>query len=199
VRSGDHCLFLRETIERSLLKLPEGTQTRPTDANFRSAPLSLKVLWTQGSATDGVLQTNKGKQSQRKTEYRSKSDEGKAQSRMNALKHGFSSQEIVLEGESADQFDALRAQLEAEFDSNSVVERELVDHLAGSLWRLRRVPVFEAGLIRARRDATKRVYTYTITEEGLRDINRFLDMTFGPELADLDKPEGKPGGAHHAA
>ena len=30
---------------------------------------------------------------------------------MNALKHRFSSQEIVLEGEDAGQFDALRAQL----------------------------------------------------------------------------------------
>src|SRR5262245_23724792 len=82
-----------------------------------------------------------------------KSDAGKARSRMNALRHGFSSQQIVLEGEDADQFDALRAQLEAEFDPNSVVERELVDRLATSLWRLRRVPVLEAAVIRARRGA----------------------------------------------
>jgi hypothetical protein len=44
-----------------------------------------------------------------------KSDAGRARARMNALKHRFSSQEIVLEGEDAGQFDALRAQLEAEF------------------------------------------------------------------------------------
>ena len=62
-----------------------------------------------------------------------KSDAGKTRSRMNALKHGFSSQEIVLEGEDADQFDALRAQLEVEFAPDSVIERELVDRLAGLL------------------------------------------------------------------
>jgi hypothetical protein len=51
-----------------------------------------------------------------------KSDAGRARSRMNALKHGFSSQEIVLEGEDAGQFDDLRAQLEAEFDPSSVIQ-----------------------------------------------------------------------------
>ena len=45
---------------------------------------------------------------------------------MNALKHRFSSQEIVLEGEDAGQFDALRTQLEAEFDSSSVIQRWLI-------------------------------------------------------------------------
>jgi hypothetical protein len=35
-----------------------------------------------------------------------------------------------LEGEDAEQFDPLRAQLEAEFDPNSVIERELVDRPA---------------------------------------------------------------------
>ena len=54
-----------------------------------------------------------------------KSDAGKTRSRMNALKHGFSSQEIVLEGEDADQFDALRAQLEVEFAPESVIDESL--------------------------------------------------------------------------
>jgi hypothetical protein len=116
---------------------------------------------------------------------------------MNALKHGFSSQEIVLEGESADQFDVLRAQYEAEFDPNSVMERELVDRLAALQWRLRRVPVFEAALIRARREATttRGVYTFTITEEGMKDI----DAYFEDKLTDPPQPVVKPWGAYEAA
>lgn len=93
-----------------------------------------------------------------------KSDAGKTRSRMNALKHGFSSQEIVLEGEDADQFDALRAQLEAEFDPNSVIER--------------RVPVLEAALIRARGGsitAPPGYEIYYISEEGKKDALAFLD------------------------
>jgi len=98
-----------------------------------------------------------------------KSDAGRARSRMNALKHGISSQEIVLEEEDAEQFDALRAQLEAEFDPNSVIERELVDRLAGLLWRLRRVPVLEAALIRARREeiTPRRGKTFFLSEKAL--------------------------------
>ena len=106
-----------------------------------------------------------------------KSDAGKTRSRMNALKHGFSSQEIVLEGEDPDQFDALRAQLEAEFDPNSVIERELVDRLAALLWRLRRVPVLEAALIRARRGsitAPPGYEIYYISEEGKKDALAYL-------------------------
>jgi hypothetical protein len=130
-----------------------------------------------------------------------RSQTGKARSRMNALQHGFSSQEIVLEGESADEFDALRAQYEAEFDPNSAIERELVDSLAVLQWRLRRVPVFEAALIRARREATttRGVYTYTVTEQGLKDIDAFLDRTFGDELTDPTQPVVKPWGAYEAA
>jgi hypothetical protein len=124
-----------------------------------------------------------------------RSQAGKARSRMNALTHGFSSQEIVLEGESADQFDALRAQYQAEFDPNSAIERELVDRLAVLQWRLRRVPVFEAALIRARREATttRGVYTYTITEEGMKDAEAFLSVTDSPQ------PVVKPWGAYEAA
>jgi len=114
-----------------------------------------------------------------------KSDAGKARARINSLKHGFSSQEIVLEGEDADQFDALREQLEAEFDPDSVIERELVDRLAILLWRLRRVPVFEAALIRARRGSTPTPgyhryrmenETIYISDDGMKDIDAFLEL-----------------------
>jgi hypothetical protein len=107
-----------------------------------------------------------------------KSDGGKSRSRMNAVKHGFSSQEIVVEGEDADEFDALRTQLEAEFAPDSIIERELVDRLAGLLWRLRRVPLFEAALIRARRGAVTNppdYEIYYISEEGKRDALAFLE------------------------
>jgi hypothetical protein len=67
---------------------------------------------------------------------------------MNALKHGLSAKAIVLEGEDPRQFEALRAGLEEDFEPDSVVERELVEQLAGSFWRLRRVPQMEAQIMR---------------------------------------------------
>jgi hypothetical protein len=66
---------------------------------------------------------------------------------MNAMKHGLSAKAIVLEGEDPRQFEALRAGLERDFEVESVVERELVEQLAGSFWRLRRVPHLEVGIL----------------------------------------------------
>jgi hypothetical protein len=40
--------------------------------------------------------------------------------------------------------------LEADFKPATTIETELVERLAGLLWRLRRVPVFEAALMQAR-------------------------------------------------
>src|SRR6476620_5198928 len=76
-----------------------------------------------------------------------KSTNGKARSSRNALKHGLVSSEIVIWDEDADQFELLRAGLEADFQPHSTIERELVDRLAGLMWRLRRVPALEAALI----------------------------------------------------
>jgi hypothetical protein len=76
-----------------------------------------------------------------------KSTEGKARSSRNALKHGLVSSEIVIWDEDPDQFELLRAGFEADFQPNSTVVRELVDHLAGLFWRLRRLPALEAALI----------------------------------------------------
>jgi hypothetical protein len=72
---------------------------------------------------------------------------GKARSKMNAVKHGLSAKALVLEGEDPRQFEALRAALEGDFEPETVVERELVEQLAGSFWRLRRVPCLEAQIL----------------------------------------------------
>lgn len=75
---------------------------------------------------------------------------GKAGSRRNACKHGLTAATIVIDGEEPDQFDMLRADLEAEFEPRAGMERELVERLAGLMWRLRRIPAFEAALLENR-------------------------------------------------
>jgi hypothetical protein len=57
---------------------------------------------------------------------------------------------LIIVGENADDFDQLRAELMAEHDPQSVLETELVERLAGILWRLRRVPFFEAAILDTR-------------------------------------------------
>jgi hypothetical protein len=75
---------------------------------------------------------------------------GKARSRLNSRKHGLTAKMLIIVGENADDFDQLRAELLEEHEPQSVLECELVERLAGILWRLRRVPFFEAAIIDAR-------------------------------------------------
>ena len=75
---------------------------------------------------------------------------GKAQSRLNSRKHGLTAKLLITAGENGADFDQLRAELLEEFHAKSALRIELVDRLAGILWRLRRVPFFEAAILAAR-------------------------------------------------
>ena len=62
---------------------------------------------------------------------------------------------VVIGKEDPLEFDALRHALEEEFEPLSMMERELVERLAGIVWRPRRMPQFEAALIEARCDRVR--------------------------------------------
>jgi hypothetical protein len=80
---------------------------------------------------------------------------GKARSSMNACRHGLTARTVIIGKEDPVEFDALRHALEEEFEPHSMMERELVERLAGIVWRLRRMPQFEAALIEARCDQVR--------------------------------------------
>ena len=66
---------------------------------------------------------------------------------------------LIIVGEHANDFEQLRAELMEEHDPQSALECELVERLAGILWRLRRVPFFEAAIMDAQRGGTSRSRT----------------------------------------
>jgi hypothetical protein len=72
---------------------------------------------------------------------------GKAASSRNALRHGLTAHQVVIEGEDPARFDALRDRFRREFRPVGAMEKFLVERLAGLAWRLRRVPQFEAALL----------------------------------------------------
>src|ERR1700730_18531973 len=57
---------------------------------------------------------------------------------------------LLIQGEDPAQFELLHAQLVEQFVPRTMVERELVKHMAALLWRLRRALAFEARIIEAR-------------------------------------------------
>ena len=74
------------------------------------------------------------------------SEEGKQQSRLNAVRHGLTAETVIGALEDAEDYKAFEAAIIADYDAESAVERELVLRLASLLWRLRRATTMETGL-----------------------------------------------------
>src|SRR3954449_11723205 len=72
--------------------------------------------------------------------------DGKLQSRRNAVRHGLTAETVIDGLEEADDYRAFEAALIADYDAQSAVERELVLRLASLLWRIRRATTMETGL-----------------------------------------------------
>jgi len=75
-----------------------------------------------------------------------KTEAGKQVSRCNALRHGLTAETVLSALEDAEDYKAFEAAITADYDAQSVVERELVLRLASLLWRLRRATTMETGL-----------------------------------------------------
>src|SRR3954470_13754563 len=73
-------------------------------------------------------------------------EDGKLQSRRNAVRHGLTAETVISALEDADDYEAFQAAIIADYDAQSAVERELVLRLASLLWRIRRATTMETGL-----------------------------------------------------
>jgi hypothetical protein len=75
-------------------------------------------------------------------------EQGKHQSRRNALRHGLCAETVIDDLEDIEDYRAFEAAVIADYDARTVVERELVLRLASLLWRLRRATAIETELLR---------------------------------------------------
>jgi hypothetical protein len=80
-----------------------------------------------------------------------RSPNGKARSALNALQHGLTAVTPVLPDEDVSAFEELRQRLFAQFEPDTALEIELVEDLICLLWRLRRIPPMEAGILQVTR------------------------------------------------
>jgi len=72
--------------------------------------------------------------------------EGKAAVRLNALRHGLRSEEILLPGEDEQALRELDEYLRAELQPVGELENLLIDRVVAAYWRLRRLGRVEAGV-----------------------------------------------------
>ena len=88
-----------------------------------------------------------------------KSQQGKIVIKTNALKHGLRAKQIIIFDESEEEFDALCKSLHESLKPKGSLQIELVNRISACLWRLRRIPNFEAGLLE-----------YQLLQEQLADV-----------------------------
>ena len=117
-----------------------------------------------------------------------KTPSGKARSSMNAVKHGLTAKQIIVPGETPEQFDKLRDGLIADFAPGTTIERELVDQLASLLLRRRRAPIAEAALLKRVMGPSIEEFLRLMTTEEFDQLEKRYREAFGlqgePDLTD---------------
>jgi hypothetical protein len=84
-----------------------------------------------------------------------KTEDGKRQSRRNALRHGLTAETVIDGLEDSEDYQAFEAAVIADYDARTAVERELVLRLASLLWRLRRIISIETDLLKIQSDIVR--------------------------------------------
>ena len=112
--------------------------------------------------------------------------EGKLQSRCNAVRHGLTAETVIGALEDADDYKAFEAAITADYDAQSAVGRELVLRLASLLWRLRRATTIETGLFEIEAEHPSEGARGHQMSPGSREVVRAF---FGPHgMAGSPKP-----------
>jgi hypothetical protein len=94
-----------------------------------------------------------------------KTDDGKRQSRRNALRHGLTAETVIDGLEDSEDYRAFEAAVIADYDARTAVERELVLRLASLLWRLRRIISIETDLLKIHSDIVRERRAVSIAPE----------------------------------
>ena len=84
-----------------------------------------------------------------------KTESGKQQSRLNAVRHGLTAETVVGSLEDVEDYKAFEEAVTLGYDAQTAVERELVLRLASLLWRLRRANIVETYLLEIQAEALK--------------------------------------------
>jgi len=91
-------------------------------------------------------------------------EQGKAISARNSLRHGLRAKQVVLSTESQEDFDELLEAYVQRFHPADAVEADLVESMAAARWRLRRIAAIETSLLE---QGIEGAVTHKITDQPL--------------------------------
>jgi hypothetical protein len=118
--------------------------------------------------------------------------EGKDAVRLNALRHGLRSKEILLPGEDADALRELDVNLRAELRPVGEVENLLADRIIAAYWRLRRLGRVETGIFIWERSSE-------LAERAEREAREYVEEESGIAFGLIPEPEIKDEEKHEEA
>jgi len=85
---------------------------------------------------------------------------------MNALRHGLTAKQLVIEGEDPEELDRLLEALFNQYSPQTALEAQFVEQLGGYLWRGRRIPALEAAIFKAlQQDEAESRGSYELSKE----------------------------------
>ena len=120
-------------------------------------------------------------------------EEGKKQSRRNALRHGLTAETVIDALEDAEDYAAFEMAIAADYDAQSAVERELVLRLASLLWRLRRATAIESGLFKIQ---AKHLLQFRQRRRAHQDRQTIIDAMYRNAVATEPDQEDLASGIH---
>jgi len=109
-----------------------------------------------------------------------KTPEGKEVSRLNAVKHGLLSQEVLLRGEDEATLKEFSEGLMAELQPEGVLENMLIEDIIAAHWRLRRLRRVDAGIF------TRQLYEESL--ERTQSEAQFYEREPLLQIAERDTP-----------
>jgi hypothetical protein len=121
-------------------------------------------------------------------------EEGKRQSRQNALRHGLTAETVIDALEDAEDYAAFEMAVTADYDAQSTVERELVLRLASLLWRLRRATAIESGLFKIQ---AQHLLQFRQRRQAHQERPKIIDSAYRNALAtepDMQQDDHEPSG-----
>ena len=111
-------------------------------------------------------------------------EDGKRQSRQNALRHGLTAETVIDALEDAEDYAAFEMAVTADYEAQSAVERELVLRLASLLWRLRRATAIESGLFKIQ---AKHLLQFRQRRQAHRQRQKIIDAMYQNAVATDDE------------
>ena len=119
------------------------------------------------------------------------SPKGKARSRLNAVKFGLFSRQLVVAaaGEKQDEFDEVRSMVWEQFQPEDAVTAFLAEELVGTFWRLQRPRRYETAEIRRRLDTAKFRRHYEKRADVELLVSKFLRTSAHVQSSSADSAE----------